>query len=1476
MKQYGHVISKLRKKQGLTQEQLGKKLNVSYQAISKWENNLSEPDLGTIERLTEVFGISMSEFFDMAKNPEDIGNNVIVKEDKNINESKNFIKTKPWYLVAGLGVLIVILSFCAFLIPVKYSSSKIYEMVDPSVFCITAEGPSTKQAGSGFFINDTGLAVTNYHVIQNCTSGQVQLNDGKTYNVKSVVGCDEDKDIAIIQIDIKKSKGVKLGNSNKIEVGEIVYAIGYPESFQLGSVDSTFTQGIISKTSYDYKGNTYIQTTVDMTRGNSGGVLVNQQGQVIGITTLMITNGLVDYMNMAIPINKIQDVKRNINETLSEYYEKHKTFCFYSDGVVIERQDFVSGDKIKKIENPTKIGYSFGGWYTTTDFDTLFDFNTPVVDQIACYAKWIPNKYTIRFDANGGEGTMNDVVATYDEELTLPSNLFQLKHYNFKGWEQQDKEITFKNSDVVKNLTTENNGLIVLNALWEMQRYTISFNGNNSDAGSMENITLKYDQKINLPSNQFSRTGYLFNGWTYNGQTYKDSQEVSKLCEDEGVVELLADWKPITYTVRFTYENNSYEQNFTYDKSEKLLPNAFNKEYFNFTSWFCSATQDFYNDEEEILNLTTTQGQIFTFVAQFSEYTYSIRYNPEQEIDLENCELITYRYSEERETPGSLFSKTGYKFVHWIDDEGNIYENKYVVDNGVGTWVGTLIYKLCAIDKDIINFYAIWEEITYKAYYKYELKNETKYTEIGIKTYEEEFVLIAPEYVDDGYEFTNWEVYSKTYSQNEKVSRLTWTNNSTVYILAKYQPKQYLVNFDGNGETSGEMLPISATFDQEVTIPENAFVKEGYTFVGWNFNGKLYTTTNIGVPITTYVENITLTAYWVENLKGEGTIENPYSISTLDEMNNFADLSIIDTFKNKYIVLSNDIDCKFSKLKPINFAGNFDGKSYKLFNVDYSSNALFSVNEGIIVNLGIDNLKIERVYENNSNTETIAGLVHTNKGTINKCYVNGSITITNQADIYVGGLVYADNNYNANKRTIEYCYTDLVVTVSATTDISNCYVCGLIVNTGSNEIKYCYTLTNINVNVQNVEKLYVNAFARSGKKEATFAKTNIHVSAISSTTYSFKQNVQYYTDDSEVVVTINEQNITDLITQTTQTENLQNQEWNENNCFNVVGVWSYTEGEFPKPNDGTKTITINSKEEFLQLNNKVLKNNYILNCDIDLTDISFKILENYGVFDGNGHIISNFKMTKAENDNLYGLFGINYNTIKNIGLSDLNIVLSIEGDNTIGGLVAINNGIINSCFVKGNINVSHSGYSCYIGGIAGVSYNLISNCYVDAEIVGTNNNAICVGGICASGDSRINNCYTKGNCKSTIIKNAATCAAYGITTSSTATVSKCFSLANIEITSAHSWTEYCRAGFISEKFTDSYSYIGQVRTRNLWNSTHVDYPESGAKSLSSLCSKTLLQSLQFQEFTTQENLTNNENAVWVISGTDLPKLWFEK
>ena len=137
MKNYGAVIAKLRKNKGLTQGQLGRQLNVSYQAVSKWENNISEPDLQTIEKLTDIFEISMSDFFSMAKNPNEVNNAPSHKEQS--KEPDNFIKTKPWILAVILGAIIAVLTLCALLIPVNYSSKQVFAKYDQSLFFVSAK-----------------------------------------------------------------------------------------------------------------------------------------------------------------------------------------------------------------------------------------------------------------------------------------------------------------------------------------------------------------------------------------------------------------------------------------------------------------------------------------------------------------------------------------------------------------------------------------------------------------------------------------------------------------------------------------------------------------------------------------------------------------------------------------------------------------------------------------------------------------------------------------------------------------------------------------------------------------------------------------------------------------------------------------------------------------------------------------------------------------------------------------------------------------------------------------------------------------------------------------------------------------------------------------------------------------------------------------------------------------------------------------
>ena len=142
--------------------------------------------------------------------------------------------------------------------------------------------------GSGFIIDETGIVVTNYHVIENSEEITVSLSDDQTFKA-TVLGQDQKTDIAVLKIEPKgvKLTAVKFGDSDKLRVGDWVLAIGNP--FGLGG---TVTAGIVSARGRDIGNGPYddfIQTDASINRGNSGGPLFNVDGEVIGINTAIFS-----------------------------------------------------------------------------------------------------------------------------------------------------------------------------------------------------------------------------------------------------------------------------------------------------------------------------------------------------------------------------------------------------------------------------------------------------------------------------------------------------------------------------------------------------------------------------------------------------------------------------------------------------------------------------------------------------------------------------------------------------------------------------------------------------------------------------------------------------------------------------------------------------------------------------------------------------------------------------------------------------------------------------------------------------------------------------------------------------------------------------------------------------------------------------------------------------------------------------------
>lgn len=228
--------------------------------------------------------------------------------------------------------------------------------------------------GSGVIVSPDGLIITNYHVIENASEIEVTSNKNKTY-VAEIIGSDPSTDLAVLKIKSDESLPfIPFGDSEVARIGEWVLAVGNP--FNL---NSTVTAGIISAKSRDLndrdsKNQSFIQTDAAVNMGNSGGALVNTDGELIGINTAIssITGGFVGY-SFAVPSNIVRKVFEDLieygnvqkgllgvsgsalNADLAEKFEVNETQGFLIgeviDGMGASEAGLQSGDIIKKVDD---------------------------------------------------------------------------------------------------------------------------------------------------------------------------------------------------------------------------------------------------------------------------------------------------------------------------------------------------------------------------------------------------------------------------------------------------------------------------------------------------------------------------------------------------------------------------------------------------------------------------------------------------------------------------------------------------------------------------------------------------------------------------------------------------------------------------------------------------------------------------------------------------------------------------------------------------------------------------------------------------------------------------------------------------------------------------------------------------------------------------------------------------------------------
>ena len=316
-------IKKYRKAVGLSQEELAEKINVTRQSISLWETGKTQPSIDILIKLASVLGITTDEL--LANN-----NDISVPIEKDMpsahieceaakEPTRSLHPAKSWVIGIIALCLLVGIVFMIYVFSVQNSFSdnpSAIETASQSVVMLSCYDRSGAlyASGSGFALIEQGIIVTNYHVIEeNVYSIKVNTETGASYDIKSIVAFDKEKDIAILRC--KGSPNLTLlnaGDTAGLKKGEKVVAIGSP----LGLINTVST-GVFS----GYIDNSILQFTASISHGSSGGALFDDNGKVLGITFASLEDG--QNLNLAIPIEYVLTLWNNKDKEISvaDFYE---------------------------------------------------------------------------------------------------------------------------------------------------------------------------------------------------------------------------------------------------------------------------------------------------------------------------------------------------------------------------------------------------------------------------------------------------------------------------------------------------------------------------------------------------------------------------------------------------------------------------------------------------------------------------------------------------------------------------------------------------------------------------------------------------------------------------------------------------------------------------------------------------------------------------------------------------------------------------------------------------------------------------------------------------------------------------------------------------------------------------------------------------------------------------------------------------
>lgn len=555
------------------------------------------------------------------------------------------------------------------------------------------------------------------------------------------------------------------------------------------------------------------------------------------------------------------NVKLYANWTPNTYTIEYNSNTYDGGNGPSEFQYATYGKNVSIISQPStqwKTGYHFAGWLDKRD-NTIYQPNVKVKNltsdyngYVTLYAIWVPNTYTIEYNANvsaGGNGASAYGYETYDQTVTFIDNPGQWKTgYRFAGWHCPLNGKQYQPYDKDINLTSDYNGYVTLYAIWIPITYWVSYNGNGGIIGNdptqvMASTFHIYNEYQALRKNVYWRVGYQFDGWIDNETNapnvtyYGDEQSVVNLNDtQDGVRNLYVSWKANTYYVKYWPDggllpDGTYgfmdDSIHTYDQSSALSANQYVREGYVFAGWRdieTTGVEQIYADQALVKNLHGTQDGVRNIGALWEPGVYEITLDHQGGSNSDHFMYEKYSVgfyeditAKNIKTSIKLPSRVHYKFLGY-----------YTGKDGTGTKVidenGTIVGSNTLFTSDS-TVYAYWEPVYYITYDantdkacvvpEKQVKEKDKAINLTLND-----ATVTVQYYDTLYRFQGWNDKADG-SGNWYAAPYAYTKNEDLTLYAQWATTLN-VAYIGNEQLEGQDFTDEEIADDEVyTFSDN-------------------------------------------------------------------------------------------------------------------------------------------------------------------------------------------------------------------------------------------------------------------------------------------------------------------------------------------------------------------------------------------------------------------------------------------------------------------------------------------------------------------------------------------------------------------------------------------------------------------------------------------------------------------------------